>query len=162
MNPQRIEGVSAFGFGGINFHAILASHGTTSPAPALTDWPAELFVVRGAEHADAVQVLDLLETATMAEVQPKLRDLAASINAANRTHPARFAIVASSMADLGTKVEAARADRAASGVHIVEPYGKVSGRSGSPPADGQVAFLFPGQGSQRPDMLGDLFVTFPS
>jgi len=150
MHAERIAGVSAFGFGGTNFHAIIASHGPTPLAPALTDWSAELFVVRGAEQADALLLLDILEAATTAEVSPKLRDLAASIHAANRTAPARFTIVASSIADLGAKVTALRAGSAVSGAHVVEP------------AYGPVAFLFPGQGSQRPDMLGDLFVTFPA
>src|SRR5262249_5319948 len=46
--PRR-AGVSAFGFGGTNFHAVLEAY-ERDPHPAATapvrDWPAELFVWR--------------------------------------------------------------------------------------------------------------------
>ena len=149
LSSKRVAAVSASGFGGTNFHAVLASHGPERGAPGLTEWPAELFVVRGAEQADALELLDLLDGLAAAEVPPKLGDLAASLAAVNHGAPFRHAIVASSLQDLRAKIAAARAGRAIEGVHRAEPI------------EGKIAFLFPGQGSQRPGMLAELFVAFP-
>ena len=96
--------MSAFGFGGTNFHAVLSSHGTGPAEGALETWPAELFVVRAASDAELDPALDLLEAATRAEVPPRLCDLAATIERMNAESPARVAIVASSMEDLAAKL----------------------------------------------------------
>lgn len=148
VGDERVAAVSAFGFGGTNFHAVIESHGPVPGAPALADWPAELFVVRGADADDARATLEALATVAASEAPPALRDLAASAAAANAGRPARFAIVAMSLADLRAKLAAALDARSVDGVHAVAPVG------------GDVAFLFPGQGSQRPKMLAELFVTF--
>jgi malonyl CoA-acyl carrier protein transacylase/acyl carrier protein len=60
-------------------------------------------------------------------------------------------IVATGRNDLIVKLADLRAGRARSGVHLTPAEA----------ATGKVAFLFPGQGSQRPGMLGDLFIAFP-
>ncbi|MGB3439049.1 MAG: acyltransferase domain-containing protein, partial [Actinophytocola sp.] len=87
---------------------------------------------------------------------PRLRDLAASAArrsdlAAERDEPVRIAIVAADLDEL-----AALLARAAAGEH--DPAAGLF--TGAPQAGG-VAFLFPGQGSQRPGMLAELFVAFP-
>src|SRR5262249_38357513 len=61
LSPERVAGVSAFGFGGTNFHAIVASHRTPMPKTALGDWPAELFVVRAANDEQLESVLAVLD-----------------------------------------------------------------------------------------------------
>src|SRR5262249_57651254 len=50
--PRR-AGVSAFGFGGTNFHAVLEAYegDPAPPPPAAVDWPTELFVWRTATPA---------------------------------------------------------------------------------------------------------------
>ncbi|MFS4097418.1 beta-ketoacyl synthase N-terminal-like domain-containing protein, partial [Streptomyces sp. AF1A] len=51
---ERAAGVSAFGFGGTNFHAVLAAHpDAVPPRQALDAWPAELFLFRGGDTAAA-------------------------------------------------------------------------------------------------------------
>ncbi|MFG2092171.1 SDR family NAD(P)-dependent oxidoreductase [Streptomyces sp. NPDC048612] len=152
---RRIAGVSAFGFGGTNYHAVLAGYdGAPEPAHALTEWPAELFCFRGADRAAAVRAIDRL-AARLAENDRAgrpwpLRDLAAETAAADG--PVQVCVVADDLDDLAAKLTPARRCTAAEGVYPRE-------RDTGP---GLLAFLFPGQGSQRTGMLGELFLAFPA
>lgn len=146
---ERVAAVSAFGFGGTNFHAVIASHDSVPRVSVLVDWPAELFVVRGADTTAARRTLEALALVAASEAPPPLRDLAAAAAAAHAETPPRFAIVATSLDDLRAKISVALEGRATDGVYCVAPLG------------GDIAFLFPGQGSQRPRMLAELFVCFP-
>ncbi|HEY0935499.1 MAG TPA: beta-ketoacyl synthase N-terminal-like domain-containing protein, partial [Trebonia sp.] len=57
---RRHAGVSAFGFGGTNFHAVLSGYdGADAPTHGLRDWPAELFVLRGDAAEAAGQLTEL-------------------------------------------------------------------------------------------------------
>ncbi|AHI01811.1 type I polyketide synthase [Kutzneria albida] len=155
---ERVAGVSAFGFGGTNFHVVLSAH-DRSPVPrhSADQWPAELFTFRGADHQSACrsieQLLDLVATNESAGRPWQLRDLAktTSRRTEQRADPVRIAVVAESIDDL---VDLLR--RAVAGEH--DPK---AGLFTQAPASGQVAFLFPGQGSQRTGMLAELFVAFP-
>ncbi|MEV4259498.1 beta-ketoacyl synthase N-terminal-like domain-containing protein, partial [Spirillospora sp. NPDC049652] len=148
---ERFAGLSGFGFGGSNFHAVLAGYdGAPEPVSGLAAWPAELLLVRGADRDAARAGIERL-AALAAVPGARLRDLART---AAEPDPARVqvAIVASGLDDLRAKLEAAREFRAAPGVFVAPA------KAG---ATGKVAFLYPGQGSQRPNMLADLFVAFP-
>ncbi|WP_117671960.1 type I polyketide synthase, partial [Micromonospora sp. MW-13] len=159
---ERIAGVSAFGFGGTNFHAVLGAYaGAPEPRHARRLWPAELFCFRGADRAAAHQpVRQLLESlaADAGRNRPgRLAELAAAVaaKAANRSGPTRVAVVARSLPELETLLR-----RALAGEH--DPArGLVQPTETDPVGPGQVAFLFPGQGSQRPGALAELFVAFP-
>ncbi|WP_062642926.1 type I polyketide synthase [Streptomyces maremycinicus] len=161
---ERVAGVSAFGFGGTNFHVVLRAHARGVPPVRGTDaWPAELFVFRGRDAAAAGRAVDELLAAAEAEGRPwRLRDLA--LGAARRSDasgdPAQVAVVATDVDDLVGKLRRVSADPAAQdparGIHRAGPEVPQDG-----PGDSKTAFLFPGQGSQRTGMLADLFVTFP-
>ncbi|GAA2585203.1 SDR family NAD(P)-dependent oxidoreductase [Actinomadura fulvescens] len=147
---QRYAGLSGFGFGGSNFHAVLAGYdGAPEPVTGLDEWPAELFLIRGADRTAARAELDRLG-ALLDTPGVRLRDLARTF--AEGSGPVQMALVATSLDDLRGKLDAALGLRSASGVHV-------AGQDG--PEPGKVAFLYPGQGSQRPGMLADLFVAFP-
>jgi acyl transferase domain-containing protein/NAD(P)-dependent dehydrogenase (short-subunit alcohol dehydrogenase family) len=166
--PQRrVAGVSAFGFGGTNFHAVLTSYdGAPEPRHGLDAWPAELFLFTGPDRVAAAAEMDrlaeLLTTNDAAGRPWRLRDLAQSVSQgvspgmSQRQSRVWAAVVAENLDDLATKVARARAGLAGDGI-LVAPDG---GRPGGDAA-AQVAFLFPGQGSQRPGMLAEVFVAFP-
>ncbi|MEU5882284.1 SDR family NAD(P)-dependent oxidoreductase [Spirillospora sp. NPDC047279] len=153
---ERYAGLSGFGFGGSNFHAVLAGYdGAPEPVSGLAEWPAELFLIRGTDRAAARAELDRLG-ALLDAGQVRLRDLARTFAAGDG--PVQAALVATGPDDLRVKLAAALEFRPAPGVFVPDPG---SGTGSGTAEPGQVAFLYPGQGSQRPGMLGDLFVAFP-
>ncbi|MFI5669471.1 SDR family NAD(P)-dependent oxidoreductase [Streptomyces sp. NPDC051704] len=151
---RRIAGVSAFGFGGTNYHAVLAGYaGAEEPEQGREEWPAELFCFRGEDRRAAgramARLAARLEQNDAAGRPWALRDLAAE--AGSGSGPVRVAVVAAGLDELAARLERARGFAAGDGVHVRE-------ESADP---GRVAFLFPGQGSQRVGMLGELYAAFP-
>ncbi|MGH3940832.1 MAG: SDR family oxidoreductase [Pseudonocardiaceae bacterium] len=156
---ERVAGVSAFGFGGTNFHVVVQGYdGTTAPRHGLDQWPAELLTFHGADHPAAcstiARLIELTRVNDDAGRPWRLRDLARTASRwADRSHePVQVAIVAEDLDDLADLL-----GRAVAGKHDVA-RGLFLAGLGEP---GEVAVLFPGQGSQRPGMLAELFVTFP-
>lgn len=151
---NRRAAVSAFGFGGTNYHAVLTGYAQAEePEHGLDVWPAELFLFRGADRQAAVRAVDRL-TARLAQNDAAgrpwpLRDLAAEVS--TQDGPVQVAVVATDLDDLAEKLPHVREFTAGDGVHVSHE-GRETGRT---------AFLFPGQGSQRPGMMGDLFIAFP-
>ncbi|MGX6744771.1 SDR family NAD(P)-dependent oxidoreductase [Streptomyces xantholiticus] len=156
---KRFAGVSAFGFGGTNYHAVLSGHedgpyGGGEPEHGLDAWPAELFCFRGADRDAALGAIDRLaarlEQNDAAGRPWPLRDLAAETSRGEGA--IRIAVVATGLDDLPAKLDRARTYACGEGVYV---------HDAAPASGGRSAFLFPGQGSQRPGMLNDLFIAFP-
>ncbi|MDR3701793.1 MAG: beta-ketoacyl synthase N-terminal-like domain-containing protein, partial [Candidatus Sulfopaludibacter sp.] len=156
QSPRR-AGVSAFGFGGTNFHAVLEEYG--DHAASLTERPAELFVFRGAGRAELAAELRALDLRLAEFTQIHFMELADALRreAAKRRGSCRLAIVAKDLPGLRALLAPA-ADKLEKKVPF-PPSEPVF--FGEEPAQGPVAFLFPGQGSQYLNMLEELALCFP-
>lgn len=156
-HPRR-AGVNAFGFGGINSHVILEEYrGPKVTQVQVLHRPSHSeLVVLAAESREelltrARAAIDQLQSASLAEV--------AKACSAYARGSQRLALVCSDEDDLKKKLEQAiekieRADakpfKTRSGMHygVGDPAGKL-------------CLLFPGEGSQYPNMLAELCVQFP-
>jgi acyl transferase domain-containing protein/NAD(P)H-dependent flavin oxidoreductase YrpB (nitropropane dioxygenase family)/NADP-dependent 3-hydroxy acid dehydrogenase YdfG/acyl carrier protein len=163
--PRR-AGVSAFGFGGTNFHAVLEEFelpdGTAPEESSYRDWPVELFLWRKKSPADLLASLAKVRSALEQGAQPLLGDLAAAVywEEARGEGAHTLAIVAASLEELAQKLDAARGAVEAGKDHK-DPRGIYYSPQAAAPA-GKIAFAFPGQGSQTPGMLSDLALAFPT
>jgi len=150
---------------GANFHTVLEEYTGTSlnrPNTGLRQWPAELLVWRRTDNPRSCHRSKTVRDAIAAGAQPTLADLAASAWQSSRRlrhRPPLVAIVAATLDDLKDKIDLAlEAVPKAEDAHA-DPRG-VYFRA-NPVAPGKVAFLFPGQGSQYPDMLAQVAMAFP-
>ncbi|HMM40682.1 MAG TPA: beta-ketoacyl synthase N-terminal-like domain-containing protein, partial [Thermomicrobiales bacterium] len=162
-HPRR-AGVSAFGFGGTDFHLALEEYQGDflgGPAAMVGRMPAELLIWRGNSRGDLTTAVDRLLAQLDAGATPSLADLAYSLYLdLPKAGGPTLAIVAESLGDLAAKLRVAReviqspADRQhlPSGVHFAEQGYAL---------DRQVAFVFPGQGSQYANMGREVAVAFP-
>ncbi len=158
--PRR-AGVNAFGFGGINAHAILEEHaGVPEEESFVRHWPSELCLLAAGSRDELIDRGEQLLSFLRRE-RPALVDVAATLAASLRGNPVRLALVASSCDELAARVThalerlrdpARKRIREKKGIYFFE---KQLGRSG------RIGFLYPGEGSQYPDMLADLCIHFP-
>ncbi len=162
--PRR-AGVSAFGFGGTNFHVVLEEYTRNfMPVDATTHtWPSELLLWSMPSRTQLAEAIQGLQHKLEQGAQPRLRDLAWSLYTRYREQVtpsnACLSIVADSLVDLQGKL--AKAFSALStGAEIADGQG-VYFTENPLAREGKVAFLFPGQGSQYPNMLRDLVLAFP-
>jgi acyl transferase domain-containing protein/NAD(P)H-dependent flavin oxidoreductase YrpB (nitropropane dioxygenase family) len=169
--PRR-AGVSAFGFGGTNFHAVLEAYDknvATPPSAGFRDWPVELFIWRADSPANLAARLDELAAAFADGARPHLCDLSHTLvrdwesRAAGPSSSGgdlRLAIVAGSHDDLREKLGLAKAAVSSAKTSLEDPRG-IFFQPDSPWSAAPLAFMFPGQGAQSPGMLREMAVVFP-
>ena len=148
-DERRVAGVSGFGFGGANFHAVIQNYDSDRPDTTLKSWPSELFVFPGDSMEQAAGLMDKI--AEMLAVNDKLRliDIAYSLAIRCDGSAIQYALVAGSRDQLLERMRLAREGVEDENIYRLKPV------------SGKVAFLFPGQGSQRIHMAADLFIMFP-
>lgn len=179
--PRR-GGVSAFGFGGTNFHAVLEEYvAPCAPeaAPVLEAWPAELFIWKANSSEDLIKLLAhteanvkklradfAVETDATSQGRRRLFELAINLHQKTkdvRGNGAALAIVATSAEDLEQKIALVKEKIQKGEKKFTLPTGIHFNAvvNAAAPASNKVAFLFPGQGSQKVNMLKELSVYFP-
>ncbi|MBA4063144.1 MAG: beta-ketoacyl synthase, partial [Isosphaera sp.] len=153
-HPRRAA-LSAFGFGGSNFHAVLEEH---RPGKTEVDWDGSVEVV--ALGADTPEQLAARLADVPAEWPAFARFAEQSRSAFDHQAAHRLGFAAHrTLTDLPKLLAGARAKLAAEpAADWVTPEGAAYGVG---PARGSVAVLFPGQGSQAVGMLRDLACLFP-
>jgi acyl transferase domain-containing protein/NAD(P)H-dependent flavin oxidoreductase YrpB (nitropropane dioxygenase family)/NADP-dependent 3-hydroxy acid dehydrogenase YdfG len=165
-HPRR-AGVSAFGFGGTDFHVVLEEYVggyLEQPRATVSRWPGELLLWHGT-RSEVIAALDGLEAKLAADAQGQLQldALAHQLALKSIGQPrgsSTLALVAESLEDLRAKLARARELLAGEQASIHERDG-IHFSERPLAADGRVAFLFPGQGSQTVDMGRELAIAFP-
>ncbi|SDE60539.1 type I polyketide synthase, partial [Desulfuromonas thiophila] len=151
--PRR-AGVSAFGFGGSNFHCVLEEYGQNPPA---CDWAGapQILAFSAADDNALRQQLSACRAQLANSDAGALRRFAARSRAAYAADAAARLLCVVEQADqLTSQLDAAERLIAAPAEVAGTPTGVWYSR-GTRPAP-QLAVLFPGQGAQYPFMLRDL------
>lgn len=159
-HPRR-AGVNAFGFGGINAHVVLeeyrprATGAVAVPQVLTSDDGGELLLLAAESHAQLLTLARAVQTQLNAAKPAALAAICKA--AAQHSQGAhRLAIPCTNAADLAKKLDAAL-DKLSAGAAFKTRNGVQYSVAATP---GKVVLLFPGEGSQYPDMLRDLALRF--
>ncbi len=169
--------ISAFGFGGTNFHTVLSRSPQKEISKAVKKWEYELFCFRGRDFSEAlkttahcIQSLQTRKTLGLKANPLTLRELSFAYHQHQRELPVQITILAKdfehllqqaieiqSIADITIFKASDFKVLNQKGIYIKHQYQLFS----SKPTVDQIAFLFPGQGAQKIMMQSDLFAHFP-
>jgi len=138
--PRR-AGVSAFGVGGTNAHVVIEQAPARSSEPSTK--PQQLLVLSARTEAALEQATDNLAEFLKSHPGTNLADAAWTLQVGRRAFPCRRAVVASGVK--GAVAALSRRDRKRMQTRL---------RAGENP---HVNFLFPGQGSQHPNMGREIY-----
>ena len=172
-HPRR-AGVSAFGFGGTNFHTVLEEYtqdfSDGIPESFYRQWPGELCVWAANSREELQKKVNKISK-DLKEwkrgIYPPLSEIAycqwKEMQSIDKSALAdvRLAVIAFSLDDLYQKLDRVKDMVSSPGpLHIQDPQG-IYLIERAARIKGKVAFLFPGQGAQYLNMLKDLAIYFP-
>lgn len=146
QDAQRLACVSAFGFGGTNGHCVLGN----APAPPAIEEKPELVLISGPNELALRDLCGRTAAALRCDSAATVAGVARAW-AKREDQAVRFGIVASTPSELIEKLE----EFASGGQSLGTAFGTAG------PEAPKLAFLYPGQGAQRVDMLADLRARFP-
>ena len=154
-HPRRAS-VSAFGFGGSNFHVALSEYAGQRTAPRLRTLPTELVAFSAGSAAALVDAVRQCSAQLKAEADVDAWRFVAfqSCQSFDPSQPARLALQVKDNASL-----VAELDRVAGQISAAPEQGFATPAGthyGVGAQSGDVAFMFPGQGSQYIDMGSEL------
>lgn len=155
-HPRR-AGASAFGFGGTNFHALLEEAPAVTPTPlGGSRWPQELLVWRCGDRDTLLAEIQSLSQALAAGATPQLNDLAYTCaqQFEQASGTSYLGIVAKDLSDLQAALQQAIERLQAEDTQAAsEPLPlDITLNLHMPETPPKVAFIFPGQGAQYPNM----------
>lgn len=160
--PRRAS-VSAFGFGGTNFHATLEEyddHFLPAPRPAVRDrWSHELLVWRAPERAQLAAAVRAVAAQLAAGAAPELHDLAFTLASSLPAHGLTAALVLERDGPLAERLAALAAHLDGNGAP--PPAGAFVSAAPLIAGGGKVALVFSGQGTQYPGMFLAAMTLFP-
>jgi len=158
--PRR-AGVNAFGFGGINAHAVLEEWGEPASVDHGPPWASEVYILQASSQQElAVAAEELLAVvSTASQLSPA--DLAFTLAEELGTPaPLRLAIVASTLEDLEAKLRQASEKLRDSDCTRIKTTSGIYYESEPLGPAGKTVFVFPGEGAQYPGMLAELCLNF--
>jgi acyl transferase domain-containing protein/NAD(P)H-dependent flavin oxidoreductase YrpB (nitropropane dioxygenase family)/acyl carrier protein len=160
--PRRAS-VSAFGFGGTNFHAVLEEYQgeLNETGIGAEAWPCELLVWRASNREALTEDVRFLLAALEAGAEPRLPDLAYTLakQAGERqNYSASLTLVVSDLQQLKQSLGLTLAHLEGKSSHPLPLHIQLGWET--PKTNSRIAFLFPGQGAQYPEMAREVALYF--
>lgn len=142
-NAPRRSGVSAFGVGGTNAHIVLEQPPARTSEPSVC--PVHLLVISARSESALERATGNLAGHFNAHPETCLADAAWTLQTGRHAFPHRRAVVARNVSDAAAALLSRDRTRVQTRLRLTE--------------NPEVCFLFPGQGSQHPNMGREIYAT---